>query len=74
MKKVLFAVIVSLICLSCVFANAASEQSKQDLVKIRIAHHKGHAGAGVAVIGTRMGYFAEEGLDVELVPFTAGPP
>ncbi|MBQ4501193.1 MAG: ABC transporter substrate-binding protein [Spirochaetales bacterium] len=74
MKKVLFAVIVSLICLSCVFANAASEQSKQDLVKIRIAHHKGLAGAGVAVIGTRMGYFAEEGLDVELVPFTAGPP
>ena len=74
MKKAFLLIAVSLICLSCVFASAAPEQSKQDLVKIRIAHHKGLAGAGVAVVGTHMGYFAEEGLDVELVPFSAGPP
>ena len=75
MKRVLFVIAIAIICISCVFASGAAEQQKaQDLVKIRIAHHKGLSGAGAAAIGTRMGFFAEEGLDVELVPFTAGPP
>jgi len=76
MKKFLTVMVVLAVAVSCIFANGAAEQSAQgqNLTKIRIAHHKGLAGCGVAVIGTHMGYFAEEGLDVELVPFTAGPP
>ncbi len=43
-------------------------------VKIRVAHHAGLSGTLVTGIDTLKNYFAEEGLDVEWVEFTSGPP
>ncbi len=43
-------------------------------VKIRVAHHAGLSGSITAGIDVAKKIFAEEGLDVEWVLFTAGPP
>lgn len=82
MKKILALVLVVVMLVSCtaVFASCgkatptANPTDGEQLVKVKVAHHKGYSGAAVAAIGTKMGYFEEEGLDVELVPFTSGPP
>ena len=43
-------------------------------VKVRVAHHAGLSGTLVTGIDTIKNYFAEEGLEVEWVEFTSGPP
>lgn len=53
------------------------DQNRPDepvLKKIRIGYHPNFGGSSVVSIGMEKGYFEEEGLDVELVKFTSGPP
>ena len=45
-----------------------------EMTKIRVGYHTNLGGAGCVITCEKMGYFAEEGLEVELVPFTSGPP
>lgn len=47
---------------------------KPEPVKIRVAHHAGLGGSITAGIDVAEKIFAEEGLEVEWVLFTAGPP
>ena len=75
MKKGL-ALLLIVLSAAMLFANGANEATtnkKDDLVKIKVAHHMGYSGAAVVATGLNMGYFAEEGLQVEPVPFTSGP-
>ncbi len=79
MKKIIATMMA--VCLGCTlaFSNGAKEQNTgvasptQALTKVKVAHHMGYSGAAVVAIGTKMGYFKDAGLDVELVPFTSGP-
>lgn len=73
MKKIV-AIILSVLLVLTLFAGCKTESEKKDLVKVKVAHHMGYDGCGAVAVGVNMGYFEEEGLDVELVPFTAGPP
>lgn len=41
---------------------------------LRVGYHPNFGGASAVSIGIEKGYFADEGLDVELVRFTSGPP
>ncbi|MGL4765861.1 MAG: ABC transporter substrate-binding protein [Cetobacterium sp.] len=46
----------------------------QNLDKIRVAYHPNFGGASAIITGIKEGYFKENGIDVELVKFTSGPP
>ncbi|MFA7590982.1 MAG: ABC transporter substrate-binding protein [Sphaerochaetaceae bacterium] len=73
MKRILALVLlIAVLGSSMVFASG-QKQAADGLTKVKVAHHMGYSGAAVVAIGTKMGYFQEEGLDVELVPFTSGP-
>ncbi len=63
----------SLILLASLFF-LASCGAKQDPSKIRIAYHPNMGGASSIITGIKQGYFEEEGLEIELVKFTSGPP
>lgn len=76
MKKMIsVCLLIALIASSMVFSAGQTEQKAgvEKLTKVKVAHHLGYSGAAVVAIGTKMGYFKEAGLDVELVPFTSGP-
>ncbi len=55
---------------------SGSESTPVETVKIRVAHHAGLAGSIIPGIDTIEGndFFKSEGLDVEWVKFTSGPP
>ncbi len=74
-KMVTVWLLIALIASSMVFAAGQTEQNAagEKLTKVKVAHHLGYSGAAVVAVGTKMGYFKEAGLDVELVPFTSGP-
>lgn len=44
------------------------------LDKIKVAYHPNFGGASAVIIGINEGYFKENGLEIELVKFTSGPP
>lgn len=46
----------------------------KNLEKIRVAYHPNFAGASAVITGIKEGYFKENGLEIELVKFTSGPP
>lgn len=75
MKKVLCIAIIALLLVAPMFANGTQEAAStgSGLTKIKVAHHMGYSGGAVVAIGLTNGYFEEEGLDVEPVPFTSGP-
>ncbi len=70
MKKIISLLLIVVLLLSLV--GCGSSSSSDGLTKVKVAHHMGYSGAAVVAIGTNMGYFEEEGLDVELVGFTSG--
>lgn len=74
-KMITVCLMIALIASSMVFAAGQPEKNAagETLTKVKVAHHLGYSGAAVVAVGTKMGYFKEEGLDVELVPFTSGP-
>lgn len=74
-KRITVCLLIALIASSMVFAAGQTEKNTDGemLTKVKVAHHLGYSGAAVVAVGTKMGYFKEAGLDVELVPFTSGP-
>ncbi len=54
---------------SCSGAGSASN----DNVTIKVGFHSNYGGAAAVLTGINKGYYEEQGLNVELVPFTAGP-
>ena len=50
------------------------EEKPLETVKMKIAYHPNMGGASAMVTGIDKGYFEEQGLEIELVKFTAGPP
>lgn len=53
---------------------AVTGQEQMELTEISAAYHPGLAALCVPGLGEANGYFAEEGLNVNWVQFTAGPP
>lgn len=53
---------------------ASTERQPQDLVKVRAAYHPNLGPMTIPGIEQKMGFFKEEGLDVEWLKFTSGPP
>lgn len=51
-----------------------TEESERKAEKIRVGYHPNFGGASATAIGLEQGFFEEEGLEVELVQFTSGPP
>lgn len=54
--------------------SSTPEAAEPKPVKIRVAHHAGLSGTLVTGIDTIKHFFKDEGLDVEWVEFTSGPP
>ena len=52
----------------------APAETELEVREIRVGYHTNLGGAGCVITAEKMGYFAEQGLVVELVPFTSGPP
>lgn len=52
----------------------AGSEKPLETVKMKVAYHPNMGGASAMVTGIEKGYFAEQGLEIELVKFTAGPP
>lgn len=51
------------------------QQTTEDKkVKMKVAYHPNMGGASAMVTGIDKGYFEEQGIEIELVKFTAGPP
>lgn len=56
-------------------SNESTEGEKPlEKVKMKIAYHPNMGGASAITTGIEKGYFEEQGIDIELVKFTAGPP
>lgn len=51
-----------------------TEEKPVERVKMKVAYHPNMGGASAIKTGIEKGYFDKEGLDIELVQFTAGPP
>lgn len=72
-------IMMSLALTACGKAGAAqaktpSSQEARELTEISVAYHPGLAALCVPGVGETNGYFEEEGLKVNWVQFTAGPP
>lgn len=50
------------------------QETTQEKVKMKVAYHPNVGGASAMVTGIEKGYFEEQGIELELVKFTAGPP
>lgn len=72
MKKFLSIILALVLVLAC-FAGCQKNEEPTELVKVKVAHHMGLSGAGVCAIGTHTDIFKNEGIELELVPFTSGP-
>lgn len=53
--------------------SVATQEAPKELTKISVAYHPGLASLCVPGVGEGEGYFAEEGLEINWVKFTAGP-
>lgn len=80
-KKAVFmlGIIMSLALTACgksaaVQADTKGEPAKKELTEVSAAYHPGLAALCVPGVGEMNGYFEEEGLKVNWVQFTAGPP
>lgn len=80
MKKVLVLWLVVVMTLS-MFAGCSSDKKVSEseagaveLEKLRVAYHPNLAGCSSIITGINAGFFEEEGLEIELVKFTSGPP
>lgn len=53
-----------------------TEEAKEPekLEKLRVAYHPNMGGASTIITGIKTGAFEEQGLEIELVKFTSGPP
>lgn len=51
-----------------------SAEEKPEVVKLRVAYHPNLSSLIAPAVGTEQGYFDEEGLDIEWIKFTSGPP
>lgn len=51
-----------------------SAEEKPEVVKLRVAYHPNLFPLMIPGIGEEQGYFTEEGLDIEWIKFTSGPP
>lgn len=72
MKRLFCGMLVySLILVLYGCGGAPSDQGKE---RLRVGYHPNFGGASAVSIGLEKGYFAQEGLEVELVQFTSGPP
>lgn len=72
MKKFISLALALVLVLVC-FVGCKQDDGPTDLVKVKVAHHMGLSGAGVCAIATHTDIFKNEGIEVELVPFTSGP-
>ena len=71
MKKGLLLLVMMVLAVTVISANGTTEQKEQ---KIKLGYMPNLISASIGAIGVEEGYFAEQGLDVELVKFTSGPP
>ena len=55
-------------------ASKEQQTTKDEKVKMKVAYHPNMGGASAMVTGIEKGYFEEQGIEIELVKFTAGPP
>lgn len=55
-------------------AEETESEEPLEKVKMKIAYHPNMGGASAMVTGIEKGYFEEQGIEIELVKFTAGPP
>lgn len=74
MKRLLMVLICCILVVSTVFANGSSESTQTGMTKVKLGYMPNLISASLGAIGVEEGYFADEGLDVELVKFTSGPP
>lgn len=66
-KKLLF------LLLFCFLVSCSGQSNKKTNV-IRVAYHPNVGGASAIITGIKQNYFKDEGLEIELVKFTSGPP
>lgn len=71
MKKILL--IITFILLFS-FVISCSKKTNENQGKIRVAYHPNVGGASAIITGIKQNYFKDEGLEIELVKFTSGPP
>lgn len=71
MKKGLLLVVMMVLAISLISAKGTTEEKG---IKIKLGYMPNLISASIGAIGVEEGYFAEQGLDVELVKFTSGPP
>ena len=76
MKKRMYGILLpaTLLVLLCFFLVPFNKQTQTDADTIRIGYHPNFGGASAVFLGMEEGYFSDEGLKVELVSFTSGPP
>ena len=75
MKKAVAVVLILAMLVGIAVAGCGSNNaSSGDLIPVRAAFHPNLGPLTVPGIDAAMGFFAEEGLDVEWLRFTAGPP
>ncbi len=63
-----------LVILSVFMLGSCSDTENTNLTKIQVGFHTNYGGSGAVITGIEKGYFTEQGLEVEMVPFSAGPP
>ncbi len=69
MKKLIVTILIlSILCLNFSGCEAGGESSV-----IRIGYHSNYGGSGAVLTAIEKGYFADQGLTVELVSFASGP-
>lgn len=75
MKKLLCLGMILVLVISTMTGCGNKEASKsKDLTKLRVAYHPNMGGASSIITGIKTGAFEEQGLEIELVKFTSGPP
>ena len=73
-KKLAWVMTLVLVVLACSGLLAAASAESTELTKIRAAFHPNLGPMTIPGIEKKMGFFKEEGLDVEWLKFTAGAP
>lgn len=84
MKKfltvLLTVVLIGTLLVGCTKGGPASEdpkvqkEGKPEIAKVRVAYHPNLSSLIIPGVGEEQGFFEEEGLDIEWIKFTAGPP
>lgn len=75
MKKAMVILLCLVLTMSVIWANGSTEKATTTgLTKVKIGYMPNLISASIAAICDQEGYFAEYGLNAELVKFTSGPP